>query len=108
MNKPAPPSFDRRVVRDAMEMLLEAAAPPSSRLEERLARTHPELEIVRARAVLTHCSHAMFEARTCAEQVEEGRLTPERAIACLAEQFPDLDMDHLRLAIDQARSRSGG
>lgn len=109
MKSPAPPSPDRRVVRDAMEIFLEAASPPHSRLEERLAKAHPELESGQARAVLSHCSRAMFAAKTCAEQVEDGRLTPERAIACLAEQFPDLEMDQLRLAIDQARSpRSGG
>ena len=108
MTKPAAPSPDRRVVRHAMEILLETAAPPSADLEERLARTHPGLESGQARAVLSHCSHAVLAAKTCAEQVEEGRLTPERAIACLAEQFPDLDTDQLRLAIDRGRSVKGG
>jgi hypothetical protein len=74
--------------------------------ERRLADRHPDRDPAEILDAVSHCGQAIAEAEVCAEQVREGRLSRDAAAACLAEQFPDLDLDQLRSALELAIDRS--
>lgn len=60
---------------------------------------HPQLGAGELRDVLLYCKQVEAAAWLCAKQVHEGGMTFDAGAACLAEQFPELDMDQVDRAL---------
>ena len=99
---------DRFLLRDAMDAVLAPGWAATAGREQRLAEMQPERSAAEIREAFVYCGRAEAEAAVCADQVRQARLTFDSALACLAEQFPELDVDQLRRAFDLAIGRSRG
>lgn len=96
----------RALLRDAVDVVQTLAANAATTRERRIEELHPGASPSEIQEVLHYCRRVETEAGVCAEQIRELRLTPDAALACLAEQFPELDMDQVRRALELAERRA--
>lgn len=89
--------------------MIEEIGPGRADLRERhLADRHPELQPEERQQVLQYCARFEAAAWLCVKQVREGGVTLEASAACLAEQFPELDIDQIDRGLSRAMRADNG
>lgn len=85
-----------------MDMIEEIGPGRTDARERRLVDRHPELRPEERHQVLQYCERFETAAWLCAKQVREGGVEIQASAACLAEQFPELDISQIDRGLTRA------
>jgi hypothetical protein len=78
-----------------MDLIEEIGSGRADVRERRLADRYPELGSEERQQVLQYCDRLEAAVWLCAKQVREGGVEIQAGVACLAEQFPELDINQI-------------
>ncbi len=100
---------DRLLLLDVMDLIEEIGPGRADLRERRLADRYPELGPEERRRILQYCDRLETAVWLCAKQVHEGGVEIHAGVACLAEQFPELDISQIngKLTRAMAARRAG-
>jgi len=90
-----------------MGLIEEIGAARADVRERRLAQSYPELGPEERRRVLQYFDRFETAVWLCAKQVHEGGVEALAGAACLAEQFPELDIDQIDRKLARAMAAKG-
>lgn len=93
---------DRLLLLDVMDLIEEIGTGRADLRERRLADRYPELGPEERQQVLQYCDHLETAVWLCAKQVHEGGVEIGAGAACLAEQFPELDVSQIDRQLTRA------
>jgi hypothetical protein len=93
---------NRLLLLDLMDLIEEIGPGRADLRERRLAARYPELGPEERQQVLQYCDRFETAVWLCAKQVHEGGVEIGAGAACLAEQFPELDIDQIDRKLTRA------